>query len=814
VTAFLIAAVLLSVFREFLNQLTTKNEELKFQQDALDEHAIVSIADVKGDIIFVNDKFCEVSQYSREELIGQNHRMLKSGHHDAEFFKQMWKTIAKGNIWHGQIQNKTKDQHYYWVQSTIVPYLDKKGKPIKYISIRTDITKQKEDAFELEEHRVLLQGILDEKSLELKSSKKQLESTMTALDHVGIGLAWCDAISGQLTYANAEAKNKLDYQAEEIKELQIKDLTPNLSLKDYCDYAHKKNKTGRNIETNILCADGSSFPAEIITYLHKEDQKTWLIIFFLDITVRKQAENDLSKAKELAEEATKVKSEFLANMSHEIRTPMNGILGMTHLALQSDIPSKPRTFIEKAHKSAENLLIIINDILDFSKIEADKLVLESSPFLLKEVINNLLNLVQFKADEQAINISVDIDKNLPKAFIGDSLRLGQILLNLVNNAIKFSHSDDTVGIKVVVDQEDHEFITIRFSIHDSGIGLSTEQQAKLFQSFSQADSSVTRKYGGTGLGLIISQKLTQLMQGDIWVESELGQGSSFFFTAKLKKYSGDPKDIVTQGTKNVKQAHGNSLTGAKILLVEDNEINQELAQELLKMNDIEVVSAYNGQEALKLLDEHHFDGVLMDCQMPVMDGYEATRCIRAQEKFKDLPILAMTANAMKQDIAAVLKIGMNDHIAKPIDPEVMFKKMSKWINVNSDSKAKVIEQGASEETQDNDLPEIYGIIPNSSPLHQKPALFKKILFKFPGNQKEFVSQFEAILNEGDYDSAAREAHSLKGLSATLGMMELNKLSLALEKACRAQNDKPTIESYLADLSEELEQIFNSINEAK
>ncbi|MBF0263895.1 MAG: response regulator [Gammaproteobacteria bacterium] len=818
VTAIFIAIVLLYVYKVFLNQLEEKNQELKFQQLALDEHAIVSFTDVKGNITFVNDNFCKISQYSREELIGNNHRILKSDYHDQQFFKDMWKTIANGQVWHGEIKNKSKDGSYYWVASTIVPFLDKHGKPSKYASIRTNITKQKENALELAENRALLQNTLDERTSQLHTSKKQLEQTLIALDHVGIGVVWCDAKNGQITYANHEALSRLDYQKDEINQLFIKDISPDTSLEAYRKNAHTnvnakgKGKTGKNFETTIVCADGNRFPAEEIAYLDDQDgDSSRLIIFFLDISLRKQAEQELSQAKEMAENATQVKSEFLANMSHEIRTPMNGILGMARLALQSEMPPKPRNFVQKAYQSAENLLVIIDDILDFSKIEADKLVLDERPFMLKNVINNLVNIVQFKAQEQGVEISIEVDRELPKYFIGDSLRLGQILLNLVNNAIKFSHAGDNVAIRIVLDSADNDVMTIRFSVHDSGIGLSEQQQAKLFQSFSQADSSISRKYGGTGLGLTISQKLTRLMQGEIWVVSELDKGSTFYFTAKLKKYTGDPEAIASSASKSTNVVHKTSLTGAKILLVEDNEINQELAQELLTMNDIQVVPAYNGQEALNLLDEQHFDGVLMDCQMPVMDGYEATRCIREQDKFKDLPILAMTANAMKQDIVKVLDIGMNDHIAKPIVPEVMFEKMSKWIKVSDESKSTVKVIDAVEQTKDDDIPDVYGIVPHSSPLHKKPALFKKVLFKFPENQKSFKSQFEATLNENDYESATREAHSLKGLSATLGMQELNKLSFELEKSCRAKHDKLTIENNLSDVINELNKIFDAIN---
>ncbi|MET0028026.1 MAG: ATP-binding protein [Candidatus Thiodiazotropha sp.] len=506
----------------------------------------------------------------------------------------------------------------------------------------------------------------------------------TLLDTLPIAVFYKDR-EGRYLGCNRVFEQTMGVTSEEISGKKVFELWPSEQAKIYHqkDLELMENPEVQEYEFEIKNKDGEIRDVIYVkNVLYDESENVSGILgAFVDITERKEIESVLIDAKRKAELATMAKSQFLANMSHEIRTPMNAIIGMTNLALKTQLDDKQRNYIEKAHQSAKGLLSILNDILDLSKIESGKLDIERVDFYLDDVKENIRSIVSVKSQETNIHFQMQFAPDVPDVLRGDPLRLNQVLINLCNNAIKFTPEGGEVRATCELQEETETAVVLHCSVTDNGIGISEEQQKSLFQPFSQADASTTRQFGGTGLGLAISKKLVELMGGKIWVESTQGVGSTFHFTAQLEYPQGaperhrqPPRQLEELSSHAIKQ-----LAGARILLVEDNEFNQELANEVLTMKGLIVETANNGKEAVEMLEKSTYDGVLMDCQMPVMDGYTATRIIRQHPQFKDLPIIAMTANAMKGDREKVLEVGMNDHIPKPFDPKEIFITMAKWI---------------------------------------------------------------------------------------------------------------------------------------
>ena len=569
------------------------------QKFALDQHAIVSITDTNGTILYANDRFCEISGYQRHELIGQNHRIVKSGIHPPEIFRDMWGTISLGHVWHGEVCNRGKAGQLYWVSATIVPLLGPDGQPEQYIAIRTDISDRKHMEAELSEQLDLVEGLIE--AIPLPVYIKDAEGRYLRLNRafeIFIGIKREDFI-GKTLY-ELLARDDARFHSEMDTELLARGGT-------------------QTYETIVHGRDGLSHNAiyRKATLTRRDGSIYGLLGTIIDITDRKKAEIEMQLAKEAAEAASRAKSDFLANMSHEIRTPMNGIIGMTDLALDTALTEEQREFLGIVKSSAESLLTIINDILDFSKIEAGKLLVEEISFDLHRVVAETLKTMALRAHEKRIELVFEIMPDVPRHVLGDPSRLRQILINLIGNSIKFTHEGE-IAVRAELSPTIGKQPHIQFSVRDTGIGIATDKQQSIFEAFSQEDTSTTRRFGGTGLGLSISRRLVELMQGRIWLESEPGKGSTFFFSLELKTDSQPPE----AGTSHI------VLRGRHILVVDDNTTNCRILSSMLAHWDVKTTLADGGSTAIEILRKtpQAFDCILLDAHMPEMDGYELAAC--------------------------------------------------------------------------------------------------------------------------------------------------------------------------------------------
>ena len=1062
-------------------ELSNAFRELQRQKFALDQHADVSVTDVKGIIIYANDRFCAISGFSRNELVGQTHQLIKSGHHPKEFFGDMFATIGRGQVWHGEICNQAKGGQVFWSRSTIVPFLDAAGEPTHYVAIRTDITAQREGENRLRQHHEALAELTRDRGGD-QVTVEQVFRRLVSVSGVALGVdrasIWlrsadrtqfiCHTLyerasnifsAGQRLvmadyphYVAALDANRFIAAGEAEKDERTKEFTDGylrpLGIVSMLDATVRREgrlegvvcyesraplrvwhadeqafagsvadlvqveiesenrrraedelrasqqrlsdvfrtmaeglvlqeKSGVIFECNAAAerllglsrdqimgrssldprwkavrADGTAFPGEehpamvtlrtghackeVAMGIYKADgTQAWLSInteplcaedgavkmvvcSFTDVTERRRAQDSLAQARDQALEASRLKSEFLATMSHEIRTPMNAVVGMAGLLVDTPLNSEQEDMARTLVNGAENLMAIINDILDFSRIEAGRMRLDPADFDFRRVVEDTVALLAGRAHEKNVELTCEF-RSLPTTLmLGDGGRVRQVLTNLIGNAIKFT---DIGQVDVVVSTvaETARRARLRVAVRDTGVGVPVEAQVRLFQPFTQADGSTTRRFGGTGLGLAISRQLAELMGGEIGFESEPGKGSLFWFEvdlargsidasvtplevqaglrvlvvddnvtnrriltgqlaqwsahvetagdsksamARLREPAAAPVDLVlldwnmadkdglelaediradpslaglrlvmlssaapiTEADRTLNVGFAAMLTkpvtgaqlgrclalvfaaapvarspavpnqsmppqggGQRLLLAEDNEANQRVAAMLLGKMGYVVVLANNGQQALERLAAEPCDAVLMDCQMPVLDGYETTRRIRSGALLAvnaRLPIIALTAYARPEDRARCLDVGMDDYVSKPIKAEELRAALVRCGLAGSDKvkgNKPALEEG--ENVFDEEVLEGARKLPGL----EGPSLLPELVRLYLSDEAERLARIGGLIVERAGDGLGNEVHSLGGNAASFGGVQVRRWALEVERHARARD---------------------------
>ena len=774
----------------------------KFNQAVEQSPVCIVITDMNANIEYVNPRFYEMTGYSNEEVIGKNPRILKSGNHSDEFYKDMWHALTNGTEWHGELCNKKKCGALYWESASISPVKNAEGVIANYIAVKENITHKKEMEIYIQNQLLFFQELIDTIPLPVFYS-----------DHIG-------RINGyNRCFVNYTGLSDESLKKADIADILFKDRADYDELLDLKDMNAINKGIVQNFEMMFKHSDGSMRNIHLIiaTYENSQNQMPLTIGVMVDITEYRKLQNDLENTIEKviilaqkANEASIAKSQFLANMSHEIRTPMNAILGMLDIILsQTQLTEEQKDYIHTALDSSKNLLIIINDILDISKIEAKQMTLMPSHFDLYELIHSVYKTMIVQSSQKMLQLNLDIDHSVNRYVYGDSNRIRQILINIVGNAIKYTEKGH-VSIQV---NQDHDFqsdqqAVLCFVVSDTGVGIPYDQQELIFESFKQIDGSLTREYGGTGLGLAISKQLCEMMGGFIKLESDLGKGSKFTFTVQVKLSDASQVEnnplILNSNDSHKNDSHKiNAATKKKhVLIVDDIQANIKVASLFLRKLGHDVSFTTNGLDAIEMLKNNAFDLILMDVEMPIISGIETTQRIREGQAGlhnKDITIIALTAHAVHGFEERCMEASMNGFISKPYTIE----SIEHAINITS-----------SEQThhKNEDIQEPI-INPNElfDDLFDDKSIIIEILNQTQFDLSNLFNQLENSLNKMDMSNIKFYAHSIKGVAKNIGAHSLAQAALDIENETKTQNME-NISSMFTLLKNTLNNVYKAIDD--
>jgi PAS domain S-box-containing protein len=766
------AAELITINKELSQsqkQFQMSLNDVSDYKNALDETTIIAITDQKGIIKKVNTNFCIISKYGENELIGQDHRILNSGYHTKEFIRELWKIIAKGKVWKGELKNKAKDGTFYWVDTTIIPFLNEQGKPYQYLAIRIDITQRKEAEEQLKIANKKLASQIEKK--EKQAIKLSIANYARSLIEASRDPLFTISTEGKITDINLATVKATDKSRN--------NLIGSYFSQYFTEPAKAKKGYEKVFEENFVVdypltiVDGTNTEVLFNGSVYKDDKGNVLgaVMVARDITEQKIFEKELieakvfaelatglaEEAKSKAEEAVKSKQQFLSNMSHEIRTPMNSIIGFTKVVLKTELTLKQKEYLNAIKLSGNALIVLINDILDLAKVDSGKMAFEKIPFKMTSSLSAMLHLFDAKVQEKNLLLLKEYDDKIPEVLLGDPVRLHQIILNLMSNAVKFT-STGSIKLGVNLIDEDREKVKIEFSITDTGIGIAEDELKNIFDNFQQASSSTSRLFGGTGLGLAIVKQLVESQGGTISVSSAVGEGATFSFVLSFGKTNLEAaSDIgfveLDEEIKNI-----------KVLVVEDIALNQLLMKTLLDDFGFDRDIASNGKIAIEKLKIKDYDIILMDLQMPEMNGFEATTYIRNTLN-SNIPIIALTADVTTVDLAKCKAVGMNDYVSKPIDERVLYSKIVGLVTKPIEPTTSTIHESTIEKDR----------CINLSYLHKRtksnPELMMEMISLYLEQTPPLISAMKKSLHDNDWELLSSAIHKIIPSFTIVGINE-------------------------------------------